>query len=613
MGAGTVIRYSDWNTDNNKVSAPIIGRGFGVETNNLFGTCLEWETTTAGTFDYVFFLETMMVTSNGEFELSNQFRDTMHYAESVNTILSSDFRIVNDQNVRNVESRTLQRATAIMQVDRYQKSMDEMNMKIGLDASALLEQNDLIGFFQSCGSSFIRSSRRVSELVLVFTWEQVGFAESEEFAVQLERSLRQFDREQRINSSEINSLTIEVVAFGLSFGNDGGNLLPRSLEDVNRVMDHGFKSMMNDNSGLIMSIEVIPWVSNLQFQSKLSLDEFDNSMGLGSVRRYNIVANSEHIVRIETILRAKVASISSIQNCLIALRENDLDALTSKLVNHRCVSNSATNCPRKTVGDLMCQLQGELEDSPRFSSRQNRRERYLYPRRIADLNRYVENFFVPCLNAMNELDEGVVGGRMITTHWTRIDECRDISCGSENSYYDTDVNGCRIRSSDSEIHDIQRLVDQFCAPMIDPLLEPESTVDPCIAAPRSDYCVDDSDLEADYTEVSVYINEDVVAGQSEGDDCFCRNSNLLTTVRVPTASSSCIKIPGVYSEQLGGPWPITSRVSWQVFTSNSAVVSVGAYTGCDCEPDLEFVRQDIDTDCKVGRDFRTCYLITDSQ
>lgn len=71
---------------------------------------------------------------------------------------------------------------ATMRIERYYSSVREELSTLSEDAMKLLDREDYVGFFKSCGASYIWSIRRAQEVTAIFSFVSANKATSVEFA-----------------------------------------------------------------------------------------------------------------------------------------------------------------------------------------------------------------------------------------------------------------------------------------------------------------------------------------------------------------------------------------------------------------------------------------------
>ena len=76
----------------------------------------------------------------------------------------------------------------------------------------------------------------------------------------------------RSNSTSSDSRTkITIKGFGLGLNLAGADsLVAHNLEDYNKAVKFAFKSMQNDDVGMIHGVEVVSWMNNLEFQNAVN-------------------------------------------------------------------------------------------------------------------------------------------------------------------------------------------------------------------------------------------------------------------------------------------------------------------------------------------------------
>ena len=73
-----------------------------------------------------------------------------------------------------------------MRIERYYSSVREELSSLSDDALTLLDRQDYIGFFKSCGPNYIRSIRRAQEITAIFEFNESSSEKSSEVAVKIQ-------------------------------------------------------------------------------------------------------------------------------------------------------------------------------------------------------------------------------------------------------------------------------------------------------------------------------------------------------------------------------------------------------------------------------------------
>lgn len=177
-----------------------------------------------------------------------------------------------------------------------------------------MTNNDIPGFFSSCGSYYVRSIGRNAVYVAVFEFESVSETEDKDFVYQLETEIKSFrkkvvdevktkssgwwlwkkrettrkrtttweeeaaqtedygEHEDKLQKATTDrKLTITASAFGLG-KNKNASLISYDIATFKAAIRDAFLSMQNPKTGKVTRIEVIPWVENTDFQSLIKLD-----------------------------------------------------------------------------------------------------------------------------------------------------------------------------------------------------------------------------------------------------------------------------------------------------------------------------------------------------
>uniref|UniRef100_A0A7S1BJC4 Uncharacterized protein n=1 Tax=Corethron hystrix TaxID=216773 RepID=A0A7S1BJC4_9STRA len=321
----------------------------------------------------------------------------------------------------------------------------------------------MCNFFQACGPSFIRSMRRSCEFSTLFDLktEEATDTATLDYIIQSAGSSIS-DSTVIAESTSSEDLTISMTAYGIDISSSNA-FMARSFDAYGDVLDAAFKSCMDPNVGLVKSIEVVPWVNNVQFQN---IAKLDRSLETGTaeqsrmlspfLRRFNLITNAEHVGRLAEVLRHRMTTFGMVMKCLAAANafphlDNNRELLDKY---HTCPLNRSTPCPaytgQMTLFDLKEALRG-IDSSGK----------YLIERMADNINDYIEHYMTPCLTDMTSEAFGVVGGNMQSQHWIRMDGCLEVSCVFVGVKWDPSTNKC---VADAPEDNLDYTVDRFCAP-----------------------------------------------------------------------------------------------------------------------------------------------------
>ena len=204
---------------------------------------------------------------NVQIELAGKISTSFGYDE-IKAELTSNL-ILNSLNVNTFI------VVATMRIERYVSSLKEEISLMSKDTTSLLDKQDYVGFFKTCGSSYVKSIRRAQEITSIFKFKSPSIDLAQEFAAKVNALTQGSNTDSTFTTqskfiSITSSLNIKTLAFGLGLNKDGSSsLTSTSLEQYNNVMMFSFKSFTQTedigNVGMVSAIEVVPWVDNPEF------------------------------------------------------------------------------------------------------------------------------------------------------------------------------------------------------------------------------------------------------------------------------------------------------------------------------------------------------------
>ncbi|MCP4134680.1 MAG: hypothetical protein GY754_27140 [bacterium] len=313
-GGPTIIRD---NRVTDLGTTPVLGRGYSIGTNTFQSTCLTKVILTEPSYDMSYYFEA--VKSEGESKTSSSYSRrnsaTVSYEASKSWSFMGFGGSVSAKTTSSI-SRSVRSVTvdgvkyfnhdlfATIDIYSYYASVDEAKSEMSKTAVALLTNEDLPGFFSSCGPYYVRSIGRKARFISRFSYRTMSTTRDTSFDSQLKTRLHGFttrtskgwgrrssstssydyqnqvDQEQKFNSKASNMrLTITSWAFGLG-KNEKASLVAFDLETFKKGIQDAFISMQNPRTGKVFSIEVVPWVENTEFQALAKLhyspDEYEN-------------------------------------------------------------------------------------------------------------------------------------------------------------------------------------------------------------------------------------------------------------------------------------------------------------------------------------------------
>jgi len=164
---------------------PVLGRGYSIGTNSFQSTCLivNGVTSPSYNYDYTFtdFSEKKDRDGSFEYEMGGHLSYTFGYSQVKAKV---DLKMKGKRT--NIVQTSERMIVATMRIERYYSSVREELSSLSDDSLTLLDRQDYIGFFKSCGPNYIRSIRRAQEITAIFEFEETSDSKASEFAASLQ-------------------------------------------------------------------------------------------------------------------------------------------------------------------------------------------------------------------------------------------------------------------------------------------------------------------------------------------------------------------------------------------------------------------------------------------
>lgn len=280
---------------------PVLGRGYTISTNTFQSTCLKDVKRTKPSYDFTYnFKELKSLDTGITVDTSKLIeaapKELIDYVDKKVEESKSEKISTKTETTKTTtkEEKKLHRILVTINLFSYYSSVDEANTKVSESASKLLSSKDIPGFFNSCGSFYVRSITRKASFFSLFEFEYTTLDEAREFVYQLETQIKGFQklaekegitkkveteektREEIENSfknrAEKYNLTITTMAWGLG-KDEKAKLISYDVESFKSAIKDAFISMMDEGTGKVDSVEVVPWVENTEFQTLIGLEE----------------------------------------------------------------------------------------------------------------------------------------------------------------------------------------------------------------------------------------------------------------------------------------------------------------------------------------------------
>ncbi|MBT4836994.1 MAG: hypothetical protein HON94_06580 [Methylococcales bacterium] len=336
---------------------PVLGRGYSISTNTFQSLCLAdvQITTPSYDFDYSFKMYTDETSTSGSAsqDISTEFNFSLGLSGGgwdggVSEKSSSD----SSSSVKRKKKKKSVFVVVELTVNTYYASVDEAKSKMSTSASTLLTNNDIPGFFASCGPYYVRSLGRKATFVSVFKFNSESSSTDASFAYDLSNKIQGFGQGSYSGvsvsvsvgaSSSVSgassfsrsmsrrSTTIYSIARGLG-KNEDASLIAYDLPTYKNAVKQAFISMQNANTGKVTSMEIVPWVENTDFQSLIKLDtETVQSVKLGAAGQAAIAETKVPLYKKKYLLNLNAEFLSEINRVDRMLLNNYYKAKTCRM------------------------------------------------------------------------------------------------------------------------------------------------------------------------------------------------------------------------------------------------------------------------------------------
>ena len=447
---------------------PALGRGYSLTSYDVLSTCLQFDERTEPTYNYDY--QTLEFTSDGE-QLtaeSDSVRESVSWPFIKETISTS---------IRSNKHKAKHFVSTRMATERYYASINEQTATLMPDALALIQRGDLIGFFQACGTGYIRSIRRTAELAAVFEYSSSSATLAKEMAAEITDASAESSASSKNTSSNSNR-KITIKGFGLGLNSNGSDtLVANTLDEYHAAVKYAFRSMQETGVGMVHGVEVMSWMNNLQFQNAVRFqrtEEIEWVLPKNEAGKDIVGANKyRSVVQGRQIAAAVVSSDGVVTSPAVfdpvyveaievkAITMINAEFITGLEAYYRKEMNTVSKfvaCQGK-VKALMARGQGHfyLQDHTRMKlTEEDRADAWTVKeaseimsngnhlnKRMQSLKNFVKYFYGKCTSLISQYsDDG-----SMTKYWWDIPECMPTSDGS-SSRPGIPVIGCLERGKD---------------------------------------------------------------------------------------------------------------------------------------------------------------------
>lgn len=330
---------------------PTLGRGYSLATNTFQSICLSDIQKTKPSYNFFYKFEQIDESGRRSSTTSTSGSGSFGgggFGVQVKVSASGSSTQING------ETWFSQYILVTTDIEVYYSSVDESKSKIADPARELLTNKDIPGFFDACGMYYVRSLGRKAQFVSLFSYKTKTNTRDTEFEAKLEAELKGWGQRASVSvqrsskfSEEATSkyLTIESTAHGLG-KDEKASLIAYDLDTFRAAIKDAFLSMQQDDTGMVISMEVVPWIENAEFQRILRLGESQTDANGKTVSPYAqkriLNQNGEFLAEVDRVARAKLNVYYKAKQCRSQI---DLDYkngadfrpewANKKSVNHR--------------------------------------------------------------------------------------------------------------------------------------------------------------------------------------------------------------------------------------------------------------------------------------
>ena len=344
---------------------PTLGRGYTIVTNTFQSKCMANVVLTDPSYDFQYKFESIDTTKARFMKTAVNFGLEVPI-EGGGTEAVAVSETTNTEGVEHKHHIYVE-----INMDTYYATVDESQTQLSGSAAQLLSNNDIPGFFSSCGSYYVRSLGRNAKFISIYTYSDKSSKKDAAFEDNLKASIMSFGGGEETISGALMSqssekkLTIIARAYGLG-KNEGASLISYDIDTFKAAVKDAFISMQNPMTGKVTTMEVVPWVENTEFQNLIQLekeviDPITQQTMLLYKKKLVLNENAEFLAEIERADRNMMNIYYKAKICRQIIESNWMkggkihpDYINAKIANNKF--------PREKI-DLTKLLDEELSDA----------------------------------------------------------------------------------------------------------------------------------------------------------------------------------------------------------------------------------------------------------
>ena len=303
---------------NDRGRTPSLGRGYSVTTNTLQSLCYKNVDVTIPSYDLQYTFQ----------DIEEGWQSKYSYDVSAKASYSYWFLSANvsaHSTGSGENKRFYHYIYAKIDLESYYNSLNEATSEMSDSAIKLLKEKDVVGFFDACGPYYVRSIGRHSSFLALLRYETESSKRDATYEASLKAQLRGFGSSGSVevdakysNSSEHQKKKLNITVWAQGLGKDKlASLLPTDIESFKKTVQDSILTMQDANTGIITSMEIVPWIENTDFQQYLKLEKEQER--LKYKEKKTLMANSEIIAEIDRIDRGQMDNYYQMRNCQNAM------------------------------------------------------------------------------------------------------------------------------------------------------------------------------------------------------------------------------------------------------------------------------------------------------
>ncbi|MBG09337.1 MAG: hypothetical protein CME68_11300 [Halobacteriovoraceae bacterium] len=303
---------------NDRGRTPSLGRGYSVTTNTLQSLCYKNVDVTIPSYDLQYTFK----------DIEEGWQSSYSYDVSAKASYSYWFLSANvssHSSGSGENQKFYHYIYAKIDLESYYNSLNEATSEMSDSAIQLLKEKDVVGFFDACGPYYVRSIGRHSSFLALLRYETESNKRDLTYEASLKAQLRGFGSSGSVevdakysNSSEHQKKQLNITVWAQGLGKDKlASLLPTDIESFKKTVQDSILTMQDANTGIITSMEIVPWIENTDFQQYLKLEKEQER--LKYKEKKTLMANSEIIAEIDRIDRGQMDNYYKMRNCQNAM------------------------------------------------------------------------------------------------------------------------------------------------------------------------------------------------------------------------------------------------------------------------------------------------------